>query len=46
MKQKDLQEIEILKVKMATLHEADIKELTALYETKIEGLTAELRKAE
>ncbi len=39
-----MQELELLKVKLAALHEADIKELVSLYQTKIEGLNNELRK--
>ena len=46
LKQSHLRETEILKVKMATLHDADIKELVNLYETKLEGLTTQLTRSE
>ena len=40
--QNSLREIEQLKVKMAYLHENDLKELVKLYDTKIDGLNKEI----
>lgn len=44
--QNSLKDIELAKVKMAQLHEADIKAIVGVYEPKIESLSEELsRKA-
>ena len=42
IQENNLREIELLKVKMAFLHENDLKELVKLYEIKIEGLNKEI----
>ena len=42
MRKNHLEEIEALKVRMAILHQNDLKGLTKVYEAKIEGLNHEL----
>lgn len=42
--QNGLQDIELAKVKIAQLHETDIKGIVAVYEVKIESLAEELGK--
>lgn len=42
--QNSLQEIELIKVKMAQLHEADIQALVTLYEQKLESLSEEVSR--
>lgn len=43
MKRKEIEELELLKVKMAVLHENDIQQLVKIYDAKIENLSRELK---
>lgn len=43
LKTEQLQQVEALKIKMAVMHENDIKALVSLYETKIEGVGRQVK---